>query len=320
MHRCEWLSVAVAAVLLFTSINSAKAESQTETECSMISGMYVSLRDNNNVTLGNREWETELLGFAQQHGFNYLIFYDIENIANQPARAAHLAGLIERAKNEFNIIQIGAALGSKRAARNILKFNQQYRHLARIDVLNLEFEFWNLRSEQGAFEQAIDLLNNFREVAQQQQLLTEVYIGWISAEQGKALAGAVDRILVHYYRHNSDNILSYGQERLRYLASAEQQVNIAPIFSNEGPDNTADPGGYFMGPWLNENALGDAFEQWQREFQAINAPWKHQLSVFGSVWFLYNHFADITDLRGNANSGTHSQKCLSNMQSPQNTP
>jgi hypothetical protein len=80
---------------------------------------------------------------------------------------------------------------------------------------------------------------------------------------------------------------------LQYLAGASRKVNIAPIFSNEGPTTTDDAETYFMGNWLVTNPNDKAFKSWITGYNALNATWKNNLQVVGSNWFLYNHFPAI---------------------------
>ncbi|WP_416307386.1 hypothetical protein [Neptunicella sp. SCSIO 80796] len=267
---------------------------QANADCEWVKGMYVSLnRPESASLLGDQQQETALLEFAAEHGFNYLILYDLEGLQASGKRAEQLARFISTAKKEYGIARVGAALGSKQAADNIIRFNLAHTKSQHIDVLNLEYEFWNKSNREQAFEYSLSVLDYFAQLASRYGMLSEVYIGWITPAEGEALAKNGSRILLHYYRHDDVNIIDYGLERMAYLASAGVTVDIAPIFSNEGPDNSADPSGYFMGPWLAKNGVDKAFLSWIQQYQQLDVGWKSNLHVFGSSWFLYNHFADI---------------------------
>ena len=178
----------------------------------------------------------------------------------------------------------------------------------RIDVLNLEYEFWNRTDRVQAFNTTLNTLSYFKSVAQANNLQTEIYIGWINEQEGLALSSAVDRILVHYYRHNDTDIIDYGLERLHFLAAGNNKVKIAPIFSNEGPGNSADPSGYFMGPWLENHKIDQAFTSWFKQYQNLQGDWKQNLEVMGASWFLYNHFSDIKAINDSAPSQSQKNK------------
>lgn len=268
-------------------------------QCISINGMYVSLGHAQNGILGNTSKENKLLTFAEDNGFNYLIFYDLEGMSSNPQRQAQLASLITEAKTHYGIDQVAAALGAASSADEVINYNEGRATEAKIDVLNLEYEFWNRADRANAFQNTLDILAYFESVSSNGGLETEIYIGWITPEEGAALSSAVDRVLVHYYRQNDINILNYGLERLEYLAAGDSMLKIAPIFSNEGPTNTGDPTGYFMGPWLENHSIHQPFNSWMEEYQQLNEGWKSNLDVMGTTWFLYNYFDDIPNLGGN---------------------
>lgn len=286
-----WLCLVVS---VFSVFNSAATSALSGGNCVSINGMYVSLRaEGNNSLLGNYQQETDLLTFAQKNGFNYLILYDLEGMVASSARATYLASFISRARKQYGIQQIGAALGASASGDAIVAYNTLHMPNERIDVLNLEYEFWNRSERSVAFATTLDILAHFKHLAANNSLLTEIYIGWINEQEGLALSSAVDRILVHYYRQNDTDLVNYGLERLQYLAAGDHVVKIAPIFSNEGPSNTGDPTGFFMGPWLATHAIDQAYKSWYSQYQQVSADWKQNIEVIGATWFLYNYFADI---------------------------
>jgi hypothetical protein len=96
---------------------------------------------------------------------------------------------------------------------------------------------------------------------------------------------------VHYYRQNDVGIVNFGIERLEWLAAASRKVKVVPIFSNEGPNNTNDLP--FMGCWLETNANQQAYRSWKSQYDALEKPWKENIEVLGSTWFIYDKFFDI---------------------------
>ncbi|MDO3381677.1 discoidin domain-containing protein [Gilvimarinus algae] len=281
------------AILLLSQLVNAQTSAFAGGQCVAINGMYVSLKRGQESLLGNFTKETQLLEFSKANGINYFILYDLEGMASDAQRQTQLANFISRAKNSYGIQEIAAALGAASSADEVAAYNDSHAYDERIDVLNLEYEFWNHTNRAQAFSDTLSMLAHFETVAASHNLQTEIYIGWINASEGAALADAVDRVLVHYYRQNDVNILQYGLDRLEYLASGNTSVKIAPIFSNEGPTNTGDPTAYFMGPWLETHSIDQPFKTWITEYQQLTDTWKQKLDVMGSTWFLYNYFADI---------------------------
>lgn len=264
-------------------------------DCNAINGMYVSLGQGQaGALLGDTAQENTLLKFSRDNGINYFIFYDLNGLVANSTRATQLASLISRARNQYGIQQVGAALGTTTGANNIVAYNNAHATNERIDVLNLESEFWNEADRATALNNVINILDSFRSLAQANNMETEYYIGWLNdATEGARIGNAVDRVLVHFYRKDDVGIINYGIERLQYLASASRKVRIAPIFSNEGPTNTGDPTSYFMGPWLDTHPNDQAFKTWMAGYNAINASWKSNIEVMGGTWFLYNYFPSV---------------------------
>lgn len=262
-------------------------------DCTSINGMYVAVGYGTTGILGNTTKENALLNFARNNGVNYLILYNLEGMDVTSTRASQLASLISRARADYGIHQIGAALGAAESADMVIAYNNAHAANERIDVLNLEYEFWNETNRAAAFNNAISILNYFNTLGATHNLESEIYIGWITEAEGVALGNTADRILVHFYRKTDADIINYGIERLQYLAGASRNVRIAPIFSNEGPANTGDPTSYFMGPWLETHPNDQAYKTWINGYNALSATWKNNLDVMGPTWFLYNHFADI---------------------------
>lgn len=95
-------------------------------------------------------------------------------------------------------------------------------------------------------------------------------------------------MLIHFYRQTDIAIINYGIERLQSLAKASKKVKIAPIFSSEGADNTADLP--FMGDWLELNPVDSAFESWISQFSSMSQNLSAAIDVVGAVWFTYGRF------------------------------
>lgn len=265
--------------------------------------------------IGDPTAENELLEFAQQHGFNYLLCYNLYFIHTQKFSitkadsAQPLADFMRRARRDYGIQSFGVVGESARSFERLEIYNQLYPDAAaRFDVFNLEFEFWNqnminkyycdayLSKNQlpcdtaGAFAYYHQQLIQIKEQATRSGALTEVYIGKPTPEQCKKIGAICDRVLVHYYRssplyNNGNSIYNYLSYRLPALAPTEGTLDILPIFG-AGPK--------FMGNWIERNSLSEAFSIYmdgQNAYNPKTESWKNHLNIVGAQWYRY------TDLR-----------------------
>ncbi len=288
------------APVVSSSENSSMQDEVSETE--QIYGMYVALNlGRSNALLGNVERENQFIKFVGDNGFNYLIFYELEGLNPTSTTGKQFAALVSRAKLTAGVKKIAAALGDVGEADTIVAYNNGRPESERINVLNVEYEFWNKPDRTTAFNYTIAMLERFKSVGMANDLQTEIYIGWINETEAVRLANVTDRILVHYYMQTDVGMINYGTERLEWLSTANRKVKIAPIFSNEGPVNTNDLP--FMGCWLEKNPHQQAYKSWLAQYDALNKPWKENIEVVGSTWFIYDKFLDVNNLNGNQ-SGT----------------
>lgn len=270
--------------------------------------------------IGNTTAENELLEFAQQHGFNYLLCYNLYFIHNQKfsitnaESAQPLADFMRRARKDYGIQSFGAVGESARSFERLETYNQLYPDSeARFEVFNLEFEFWNqnminkyycnayLEKNQlpcdtaGAFNYYHQQLIQIKEQATRAGALTEVYIGKPTPDQCKKIGAICDRVLVHYYRSsplysNGNSIYNYLSYRLPALAPTEGTLDILPIFGG-GPK--------FMGEWIGQNSLSEAFSIYmdgQNAWNPKSESWKNHLNIAGAQWYRYTDMlVDLAD-------------------------
>lgn len=265
--------------------------------------------------IGDTAAENELLEFAQQYGFNYLLCYNLYFIHSRKfdltdaASAQPLADFMRRARRDYGIQSFGAVGESARSFERLEIYNQLYPDAAaRFDVFNLEFEFWNqhmidkyycdtyLSEHQlpcdtaGAFTYYHQQLVQIKAQATRSSALTEVYIGKPTPGQCKKIGALCDRVLVHYYRSSplysdGNSIFNYLSYRLPALAPTEGSLDILPIFG-AGPK--------FMGKWIGQNSLSEAFSIYmdgQNAWNPKNETWKNHINIAGAQWYRY------TDLR-----------------------
>ena len=280
-------------------------------------GLYVD--DFKNI-LGDDVAETELLEFAQDEGFNYLLLYNLAYIHSHdydltdPEEAIVLADFIERAKRDYGIVQVGA-VGEKDASFDKIEtFNALFgdNWFQKFDVLNLEFEFWaNEDSDvfeyycdtylapggyactnEGAFDFYVDQLELIDERSHEMGIFSEIYLGKITEPQGIELGENCDRILLHYYRTSDvygdgSSIYNYNSDRIKYIALSDRKPAIMPIFSNRE---------YHMGPWLLLNDMDQVMETWLNGVDAYVddfAPGVQDLNIAGHQWYRYTSFPDV---------------------------
>lgn len=287
-------------LICFIFIKQTYAQTNSTTiagNCYTVNGLYIwGLSAGGNSSeriLGNTVKENALLTYAKNNGFNYLLCYELQVVTTDDVEVKKLAAFIKKAKTQYGIRQIGAAIATTAQADLMVAYNKAHATVERIDVLNVEDEFWNVPADQrtAQFNYVIQTLTYFKSLAAANALETEIYIGQITADEGLQLGNVVDRVLVHFYRKNDIDIINYNTIRLQYLAAANKKVRVAPIFSNEGPTNTQDIP--FMGTWLESHPQDQAFKTWMSGYNALEASWKNNLEIMGAQWFLYSNFMDI---------------------------
>lgn len=268
-----------------------------------LKGLYVD--DFFNI-IGNQTKEDQLLSYARSNGFNYLILYNTAKIHREKYPLDSKNGsliwknFIHKAKSDFAIQKIGV-VGEKAASfipANIYNKNVNQVFTDRIDVYNLEFEFWNKRlydpmgyycttylskqnydcTNDGAFKFYIRQLQEMRKMTTNSSIETETYIGNPTDEQLAIIAKNVDRLLIHYYRENTDWIASYKLNRLLVLQQSNPKLKIAPIFSSR--ENHS-------GPWLKTHKIDELPALYFNQLKSIPEINFKSLNFDGHVWYRY---------------------------------
>jgi len=261
-------------------------------------GIYVNDFDE---ILGNEQQEDSLLSYINSHAFNYMALYDLASLDYTNAGEMHaLSSFILKARQEYAIPYVGAVGETKSFFNDLIKSYNNSRSVAneRINVFNVEFEFWIASSVEpggyyctkylqpsgcdcdtsGAFKYYISLLKTVDSLATVQAAISETYVGWFNQGQGQQIQSHIDRVLLHAYRVDNTTVWGYSKTRMSYLAANNQEVTVVPIFSSE-PD--------FMGPWLQDHDMNEAFNQYETDFNNDNASWKQYINLLGYQWFNY---------------------------------
>ena len=294
-----------------------------------IKGFYVN---GFNTILGNTLKEDSLLIFAKNNGFNYLTLYDVHLINNSTpltnvTTAQTFANFINKAKTQFNIAEIGVAAENYWFFSNIINvYNLQHPSLnEKVDVYNFEFEFWINSSvttgayycttylqpngftcdTAGAFAFHKKELKKIDSLANSTGQKSEAYFGWFNAGQGKQIVQTgVDRILLSIYIPTSNYSpayqYNYVKTRLQYLATAETNIKILPIYS-------AEPS--FMQTWLNSNMFFLPYSDLSSSLTAETGVWKTYIEPEGIQWFAYSYLPKINMTTIESNDNKNEIKC-----------
>jgi hypothetical protein len=264
-------------------------------------GLYVN---NFQSIINSQTGIDSLLQYAQNNNFTTLTLYDLWPIHQQynltsVSGSQVLANFINKAKTQYGIQEI-AATGENYWFFNtvIHAYNQMHGFSnEKIDVYNLEFEFWNTNpavanyycssylapnnipcTVQGAYSFYLSELQNIHNLAINDGCLTETYLGWPDSSQAVGIIPHVDRVFIHAYLSNPANAFGYTLSRLEDFGSAGAEVKVIPLFSSE-------PG--FMGPWLASHNEPDAFNHYQTAYNSATGSWKQNIDLHGYQWYKY---------------------------------
>ena len=235
-------------------------------------GLYVDGFEN---ILGSVSVENTLLAFAQNNSFDYLALYGLHLVS----MGNNLSNFIAKAKNTYEIKEVGACGENNSFFDNVAQFNTNYSN--HFDVLNLELEYWN---GAASFSEFLNTLQHMRTLADNQGLKIEAYLGWPTQSEAQQIEPLVDRVLLHAYVQSPENTYNYTRTRLEYFASNQQLIEIWPIFSAEDS---------FMGPWLDSHSLSEAESLYLDDYDSETAPWITYISIGGFQWFTYSLLTHI---------------------------
>lgn len=274
------------------------------TNAQSLKGLYVN--DFYNI-IGDNNKEDKLLSYAKANNFNYLILYNTTKIHRQKYPLDNKMGskvwaeFIRKAKSEYAIQKIGV-VGEKAASfipANIYNHLVKQDPIKRIDVFNLEFEFWNKRlynsgayycktylirqgyacTNAGAFDFYIKQLREMQKLKGDSDVKIETYIGNPTDEQLAIIAKVTDRILIHYYRKKTDRIAFYKLNRLLTIQGTNPELKIAPIFSSR--ENHS-------GPWLKTHSIDDLPPQFFKQLKLAPEIDLKTLNFDGIIWYRYS--------------------------------
>ncbi len=257
--------------------------------------------------------QAELLEYAQEAGFDCLMFYGLHRVHNNhnltnPTTNQILADFIKEAKTNYGILE-ATAIGESASffeTRIDAYNNTRSDPLEKFDSYNLEFEFWNTPlvtnggyycttyleqnnlacDTSGAIEFYLEQLEGIKLLAEANthDILTETYVGWPNQGQCHQIAAVADRILVHAYRTDPITAYAYTENRLEYFGTSTNPVDLSIIYSSE-PN--------FMGPWLTANSLQAAEDIYMADYNATSESWKNNINLLGFSYFTYIYMPPI---------------------------
>lgn len=257
--------------------------------------------------IGNTASEDSLLTFAQNNSFNYLALYDLWQVhttygLTSVTTSSVLANFIHKAKQNYNILQVGAVGENFYFFNNVINiYNQQHPNaFDKFDVYNIEFEFWNTTTVStgnyycttylqpsgyscdtaGAFAYYKVLTHQVDSLANSTGVLSEAYVGWFNQGQAITLSNTVDRLLLHDYISNYSSLYSYIKQRLQYIAARNISTTVIPILSSEPA---------FMGPWLTTHTTWQPYNDLNVYLAAETGTWKQYIILGGYQWFDYGN-------------------------------
>ncbi len=282
--------------------------SSTTLQSQNVKGFYVN---GFNTILGNTILEDSLLVFAQNNGFNYLTLYDMHLVNNSTpltnfSSAQTFANFVFKAKTQYGISEIGVAAENLWFFTNIIGvYNQQHPSTNnKVDVYNLEFEFWvpslvtsggyycttYLQSggygcdTSGAFSYYKSMLKSIDSLANLTGQKSEAYFGFFNSGQAQQIVQTgVDRVLVSIYipsgNYSPTYQYNYVKPRLQDLALANTNVKVMPLYSSEQS---------FMQSWVTTNPFFLPYTDFVNSLSLESGSWKNYIQPEGIQWFAYS--------------------------------
>lgn len=271
-------------------------------------GFYI---DGFNTILGNTAREDSVLLFAKNNGFNYITLYNVYQVNSSTpltntTSAQGFANFINKAKTQYSITEVGVAAENYTFFRNVIHvYNQQHSSInQKVDVYNLEFEFWIPSSvtagsyycttylqpngfscdTAGAFGYYKKTLKRIDSLANATGQKSEAYFGFFNTGQGKQIVQTgVDRVLLSIYipsaNYSQSYQYNYVNPRLQYLASANTTIKVMPLYSSEPS---------FMKTWVNTSSFFLPYTNFASSLTAETGSWKTYIQPEGIQWFAYS--------------------------------
>lgn len=270
----------------------------------MLKGLYV---DGFVDIIDIASMEDELLEYAQQNNFNYLIIYNINKIhrnrfpLDSEMTDDPFAKFIKKAKTKYGIKRI-SVVGEKAVSFDpVLQYNLHHidNEDELVDGFLLEFEFWNSKkvryegeycenyfkdagipcSRSGAFYFYMEQLKILRTVASEFHINLESYVGSVSKEEMQKLIQYLNTIHIDYYRKDTKKIADYKSNRIQAVIDGKSKVEVFPIFSSREKH---------MQNWLYDHNIDEVFPVFMEMLEEEKRLKPVVQNIKGHIWYRYS--------------------------------
>jgi len=241
--------------------------------------------DEFSIILGSPYKEKKLLSFASKYGFDTLILYELNKVDKQysltdPRKNNILAEFIAQAKLKYGISKIGVSGESADFFTDRIQIynNSRTKPEEKVDVYNLEFEYWSKKASgvdgyycinyleennkpctrQGSFSFFIDNLKTMKDLANKSKndIKVEAYVGYYSSNEIREISKYCDRILVHSKGKNPKVSFQSSKKNLENLNKSRSNIKTSILISATMSDM-----GYYLKHDSLENTEGKFFKE-----------------------------------------------------------
>ncbi len=240
--------------------------------------------------LGNTTAEDELIAYAIENDFNYLICTNMYQILTASCGSftsdmTALQAFIAKAHYE-GIAYISGNVGSLATAEKVEDYNNcgSVTSVQKLDMITYECEFYNDATNGSCpdYDSFIDQLNDIKAICTStlsstgSDLVCEVYIGgegstgkvltYSSEAEMEEIASVADHILLTYYRStpssSGGNFFNWTIERLDWIAKTGTPSNIVLLLKSRDTDGNNMYDYLQAFPGTHYNAVRDPYLSW----------------------------------------------------------
>ena len=257
--------------------------------------------DEFSLILGSPYKEKKLLSFAAKYGFNTLILYELNKVDKKhsltdPIKNNILAEFIAEAKVRYGIAKIGVSGESADFFTDKIQIynNSRTKTEEKVDVYNLEFEYWSKKASgidgyycinyleenskpctrKGSFSFFIDNLKSMQVLAEtsKNNITVEAYVGYYTSNEISEISKYCDRILVHSKGKNPKLSFQSSRKNLENLYKSKSSIKTSILISANMSD---------MGYYLKHDSLEDTERKFIVEMKTKNKNLKKNIN-FGA--------------------------------------
>jgi Secretion system C-terminal sorting domain len=263
--------------------------------------------------LGDVNAENQLLDFCLDSEIRKLLLYEMHLVHAQhdlsnPSTNQLFADFIFKAKTQYGVLEIGVVGETSVPFLTYFSAYNNSRSVPeeKIDVFNLEFEFWINSAVNpggyyctnylqpngftcdvnGAFAFYMQELNTIKSLADSSSHLisVETYVGWPSMQQAQNIVPKVDLLLLHAYVSDPNTAFAYTENRLIDFGSTLDTLPVSIIYSGETT---------FMNSWLLQHDMLQAEDIFLSDFSAGINPNLSKVDLRDFTYFAYSHMENV---------------------------